>query len=62
MKVGLRKDSTNSSALVLTAGFMYSGTFGFAGFGGTYIHRFFVAIFALTFLSDWPEFTLPSKV
>ncbi len=45
MKVGLRRDSTKSSALVLTAGFRYSGTFGFAGFGGTYIQRFFAAIF-----------------
>jgi hypothetical protein len=23
---------------------------------GTYIHRFFVAIAALTFFADWPEF------
>ncbi len=29
---------------------------GFAGFGGTYIQRFFVAIPALTFFADRPEF------
>jgi hypothetical protein len=52
MKVGLRKDSTNSSALVLTEDFKYSGTLGFTGFGGTYIHRFFLAIVALTSFAD----------
>jgi len=42
----LRKDSTNSSAFVLTTDFRYSGTLAFGGFGGTYIQRFFPAITA----------------
>jgi len=54
MKLGLRKDSTNSSALVLTTDFTESGTFGFGGFGGTYIQRFFVAI-----LAPFPSLILP---
>jgi hypothetical protein len=41
--------------LYLTAAFSYSGTFGFVGFGGTYIHRFWDAIAALTFSADWPK-------
>jgi hypothetical protein len=40
----------------LTADYTHSGTLGFADSGGTYIHRFFVAIVALTFFADWLEF------
>jgi hypothetical protein len=31
-------------------------------FGGTYIHRFLVAIYALTFFADWPELPVQKKV
>jgi len=55
MNLGLRKVSTNLSALALTTGFRYSGTFGLADFGGTYIHRFLVAIANLPSLQRWRQ-------